>query len=195
MSKTSIIRALKLILNSDFLDLTIDSDTSNYGLRLYTSFNRIEAVNEMPQLVRCNNLVNLTANIITPVGYTSEFDNLNRETFIPVTDIVAVALVVKPDKLDEFLRQLNNVYSFIPLPHKSRFNSNRELLELFIFNQDTKNFDIGINAIDLSNKPVKGRVIADDNDLIWVRGIDDNVPPTFYIVLMDNISFINPIDS
>lgn len=36
MSKTSIIRALKLILNSDFLDLTINSDTSNYGLRFYT---------------------------------------------------------------------------------------------------------------------------------------------------------------
>ena len=193
MRKTSIIRALKLILNSDFLDLTINSDTSNYGLRFYTTFNRIEAVNEMPQLVRCNNLVNLTANIITPVGYTSAFNNLNRETFIPVTDIVAVALVVKPDKLNEFLRQLNRRYSSIPLPPRSRYNSNRELLELFIFNQNAKNFDIGVNTIDRSNNPVRGRVIADDNDLIWVRAIDTDIPPTFYIVLMDNISFINPI--
>lgn len=193
MDKASIIRALKFILNSDFLDLTIDPNTAHYGLRFYTTFNRIEAVNEMPKLVAHNNLVDLNANIITPVGYPSRFDNLDIETLIPVTDIVAVALVVKPEKLGEFLRRLIKIYEYLPLPCESQFNSNREIVEELICNKITDVFNIGIDAIDRSNNPAKGKVIAGDESLIWVRGIATDVPPTFYVVLLDKIPFICPI--
>ena len=80
MSKSSVTKALKFILNSDLLDLTIDTSAAHYGLRFYTEFNRIDAVDEMPKLVVNNNLVSCTANIITPVDYPSRFDNLMNHT-------------------------------------------------------------------------------------------------------------------
>lgn len=193
MCKLSIIRALKFILNSDYLDLTINPATAHYGLRFYTDFNRIEALNEMPQLIVNNNLIDLTANIITPVGYPSRFNNLDRETILPVSDIVAVALVVKPDKLDQFLNQLIMIYEPIPLPCDSKDDNNRQLAELFMWAKGTKRFDIGIDAIDRSNNPASGKVIVGDEELIWVQGTATDVPPTFYIVLMNKIPFVCPI--
>lgn len=189
MNKSSIIRALRFILNSDLLDLTLDTSKAHYGLRFYTEFNRIDAVYEMPKLL-ANNLINLTANIITPVDYPSRVDNLMREIFIPTTDIVCVALVVKEDKLDEFISELSNVYDWSRLPSESNVNCNREIAELLINNKDTDSFEIAIDAIDRSNNPAKGKVIFIDDDLIWIKGIDTDVPPTFYIVSMNKIPFI-----
>ncbi|WP_195988058.1 hypothetical protein [Clostridium sp. D53t1_180928_C8] len=106
MDKASMRRTLKFIFNSDCLDLKINPSTNNYGLRFYTLFNRIETVKNMPKLIVNQGLVELTANIITPVIYPSRFNNLNTETIIPITKITAIALVVKPEKLDKFLEKL-----------------------------------------------------------------------------------------
>ena len=182
MSKSSVTKALKFILNSDLLDLTIDTSAAHYGLRFYTEFNRIDAVDEMPKLVVNNNLVSCTANIITPVDYPSRFDNLMREIFIPVTDIIGIALVVKEEKLDEFMDQLSKIYDWSRLPSESDANCNSEIAEFLTQNNDIENFDIALDAIDRSNNPARGKVICIDNDLIWIKGTDTDVPPTFYIV-------------
>ena len=37
-------KALRIMLNFKYLDLTIDPNTAHYGLRFYTLFNRLDAV-------------------------------------------------------------------------------------------------------------------------------------------------------
>mgnify|MGYP002535265442 CR=1 FL=1 len=101
-----------------------------------------------------------------------------------------VCKFIKEEKLDEFMDQLSKIYDWSRLPSESDVNCNSEIAEFLTQNNDIENFDIALDAIDRSNNPARGKVICIDNDLIWIKGTDTDVPPTFYIVQMNKIPFI-----
>lgn len=86
--------------------------------------------------------------------------------------------------------QLSKIYDWSRLPSESDANCNSEIAEFLTQNNDIENFDIALDAIDRSNNPARGKVICIDNDLIWIKGTDTDVPPTFYIVQINKIPFI-----
>lgn len=190
----SLIKALIILLNFKYLDLTINESTANYGLRFYTLFNRLDAVGQvMPELR--NKFVSLKANINVPNGYDERFDNIDRNTIIPICDLRAIAFVVEDDKVDDLLRELRRNYectTICDIP----CSCNNAILDVLVkckcnpfFNRNTV-YEIGTKAIDRSNNPIRGKIVAYDSQLIWVQGVADDVPPTFYIVPLKDISFI-----
>jgi hypothetical protein len=191
-------KAVKIILNFEYLDLTIYPNTAHYGLRFYTAFNRLDAVGKkVPRLIG-DRLIALKANITVPSGYTPRFDNTDRETIIPICDLRAVAFVAERCKADNFLRELRRNYKRIKVEDEV-CSCNKEILEVltkhkFNYCEREPIFEIGVRAIDRSNNPIRGKVVAYDSQVVWIQSVATDIPPTFYLVPLDNnISYILPI--
>lgn len=187
-------KALRILLNFKYLDLTIDPNTAHFGLRFYTLFNRLDAVGGFIPELKHNSFVSLQADITVPAGYRPAFDNTNRSTIIPICDLRAVAFVVERGRTNDLLKELRRNYDDAKI-YNIPCSCNKDILDVLVncqcdaFN-NTMVYEIGVEAIDRSNNPIRGKIVAYDSQLIWVQGIDTDVPPTFYIVPLKYISFI-----
>ena len=186
-------KALKILLNFHHLDLTIDPATAHYGLRFYNLFNRLDAAGGVIPVLKSDNYVYLRADITVPAGYTPRFDNTDRSTIIPVCAITAVAAVVDECGVNDLLRILKKKYDDEICD--TICSCDMDLLEALLGCQcDAFNnsiiYEIGVKAIDRSNNPIRGKIVAYDSKLIWVQSTDTDTPPTFYIVPLRDISFV-----
>ena len=50
--------------------------------------------------------------------------------------------------------------------------------------------EIGVDAIDLSNRPVSGIIIGYSEELLWVKSTEKCRNQRFYLIPLDSISFI-----
>lgn len=187
-------KALEILLNFKYLELTIDPSTAHYGLRFYTLFNRLDAVNDIMPVLTNNSFIALQANITVPAGYAPLFDTTDRNTIIPLCDLRAVAFVVEEGRVNRLLRELKMAYKDV-LIYNQACSCNKDILDVLVdcecnpFNESTV-YEIGIRAIDRANNPIRGKVVAYDSQIIWVQAVATDVPPTFYIVPLNYISFI-----
>ena len=192
--KDSLIKALELVLNFDYLDLTIDVPAQHYGLRFYTLFNRLDAVGGITPSLTYDDFISLQADISVPAGYNPAFDNTDRNTIIPVCALRAVAFVVEPRGVDILLRELKRLYRGTKI-YNTDCSCNKDILDALVnckcnpFNS-TAIYEIGIDAIDRSFNPARGKIVAYDSQLVWVQSVEFGFPPTFYIVPLKYISFI-----
>lgn len=191
---SSLRKALRILLNSKYLDLTIDPATEHFGLRFYTLFNRLDAVGGVIPELKNGDLISLQANIITPVGYNPLFDNTDRNTILPTCDLRSIAFVVQENGVDDLLRELKCKYQDEEI-YNSPCSCNEDLLAALLSCRcdafsSVSIYEIGVDAIDRSNNPIRGKVVAYDSQLIWVQATTNGIPPTFYIVPLNSISFV-----
>ena len=186
-----LIDALRFLFNFNGLDLSIDDMGSNNGLRFYTLFNRLDAVNCVCPRLKCNSLVSLNADITVPNGYTPEFDDTDRNAIIPVNAIQAVQFSICRDSLRCFCEEIRRRYN--RCPRDFNFTERTDLLNALInfrCNAFNTEYEIGVDAIDLSNRPVSGIIIGYSEELLWVKSTERGKNQKFYLIPLDSISFI-----
>lgn len=186
-------KALKILLNPEYLDLNIDSKTAHYGLRFYITFNRLDAVRDVIPVLKSDNCISLKANII-PLVDDACFDNMDRTTIIPFSDLRAVAAVIVKDKVNDFLRELKVNYHDVII-YDTVCSCSKDILDTLLNSESdafnlTPIYEIGICSIDRSNNPIRGKIVAYDSQLLWIQSINADVPPTFFIIPLKYISFI-----
>lgn len=152
----------------------------------------------------------LLANIIVPKAYDPLFDNTERNTILPIKEIRAIAFVANENAVTALLEELEIMYPKVKkqvgcgvlinqrlnqlLQNQSDNTDKCNLVLATILNQhcdffeEEAVFEVGIDAIDRSNNPARGTVVAYDEELVWIKSVD--TPTTFYIVPFDYMSFI-----
>lgn len=186
-----LIEALRFLFNFNGLDLSIDEMRNKDGLRIHTLFNRIDAVNCVCPRLKCNSLVSLNADITVPNGYTPESDTRNRNAIVPVNAIQAVEFSICRDSLRCFCEEIRRRFNRCPRDFTS--NERTDLLNALInFRCNAFNtvYEIGVDAMDLSNRPIIGMIIGYSEELLWVKSTEKCSNHKFYLIPLDSISFV-----
>lgn len=183
--------ALRFLFNFNGLDLFIDEVEKRNGVRFYTLFNRLDAVNCVTPRVKCNTLVSLNADVTVPNNYPVLFDKDDRNAIIPVDAIQAVEFSICRDRLRCFCEEIRRRYN--KCPRDFLYNEEVDLLNALInFNCNAFNtvYEIGVNAIDLANNPVEGTIIGYSEDLIWVKSSERRRDQRFFLIPLRAIAFV-----
>ena len=185
-----LIDALRFLLN--FKGVNID----DAGVKFYTLFNRLDKDNCACPRLKCNSIVSLNADITVPNAYTPEFDTTNRSAIIPVNAIQAVEFLIHKDCVRAFCNEIRRRYNGCPrdLAPGQRTDLLNALIN-FRCNAFDRLYEICVNAIDLSNRPICGRIIGYSDELLWVKSVcnDDEGnrrSERFYLIPLDSISFV-----
>lgn len=185
----SLINALRFLLNFNGLDLNTDTNR----VRFYTLFNRLDALKCSCPKLKCNSIVSLNANIDVPNAYTPEFDTTDRNAIIPVNAIQSVEFSIRRECLKAFCDEIRRRYNRCPRDFEP--NERTDLLNALInfrCNAFKTIYEIGVDAIDLSNRPISGVIIGYSDELLWVKSVDDDnkCSERFFLIPLDSISFV-----
>lgn len=185
---SSIKKALRILVNTKGLDLTIDPSCGQYGLRFYTTFSRHDALYEMPVLTAKNSAISLLANISVPNGYEALFDNTERNELITLHDLKAVAFIIKEEYVDMLLAKLASSY---PCSLTLDPGLNSSLITELVCNGGMEAvYEFGVPAIDRSFNTIRGTIAAYDSNVVWIKSVDGDGLPTFFIIPIGEIAYV-----